>query len=60
MGQDFSHARILPIDTTLTPGLKSPTRMHKEFRKFLKAREAFMRGLINRPEKAETEGVVTR
>ena len=31
----------------------------KEFLKFLKAREAFMRGLIKRLEKAEMEGLVT-
>ena len=33
--------------------------LHKEFRKFLKAREAFMRGLIKRLEKAEMEGMMT-
>jgi len=31
----------------------------KEFLKFLKAREAFMRGLIKRLEKAEMEGLTT-
>jgi len=33
--------------------------MHKEFLKFLKAREAFMRGLIKRLEKAEMEVLAT-
>ncbi len=31
----------------------------KEFRKFLEAREAFMRSLITRLEKAEMEGLMT-
>jgi len=33
--------------------------MHKEFLKFLKARETFMRGLIKRLEKAEMEVLAT-
>jgi len=31
----------------------------KEFLKFLKTREAFMRGLITRLQKAETDGMIT-
>jgi hypothetical protein len=31
----------------------------KEFLKFLKAREAFMRGLITRLQNAETDGMIT-
>jgi hypothetical protein len=34
-------------------------KLHKEFLKFLKAREAFMRELIKRLEKAEMEGLAT-
>jgi hypothetical protein len=33
--------------------------LHKEFLQFLEAREAFMRGLIKRLAKAETEGMMT-
>jgi hypothetical protein len=57
MGQDFSEARILACYSDSCFEIADTD--DKEFLKFLEAREAFTRGLIKRPEKAETEGVVT-
>jgi len=56
-GKIFSDARTL----TCYPDIRFEIddTEDKECLKFLEAREAFIRGLIKRAEKAETEGVVT-
>ena len=56
MGQDFSGARILACYSDIR--FEIDDTEDKECLKFLEAREAFIRGLIKRAEKAETEGVV--
>jgi len=55
-GKIFSDARTLACYPDIR--FEIADTEDKKFLKFHEAREAFMRGLIKRAEKAETEGVV--